>query len=73
MRNVLIVGAGGLGRRLASYLEEHPELGRSVCGFVDDWKPLGNGVIGRISELAELARAGFVDEVILGENLAGAA
>jgi exopolysaccharide biosynthesis polyprenyl glycosylphosphotransferase len=65
MRNVLIVGAGGLGHRLASYLEKHPELGRSVCGFVDDWKPLGNGVIGRISELAELARTGFVDEVIL--------
>ena len=65
IRNVLIVGAGGLGHRLAVYLEEHPELGRSVCGFVDDWKPLGNGVIGRISELAELARTGFVDEVIL--------
>ncbi len=65
MRNVLIVGAGGLGRRLASYLEKHPELGRSVCGFVDDWKPLGNGVVGRINELAELARTGFVDEVIL--------
>ena len=65
VRNVLIVGAGGLGRRLASYLEKHPELGRSVCGFVDDWKPLGNGVIGRINELAELARTGFVDEVIL--------
>jgi exopolysaccharide biosynthesis polyprenyl glycosylphosphotransferase len=65
IRNVLIVGAGGLGHRLAGYLEQHPELGRSVCGFVDDWKPLGNGVIGRISELAELARTGFVDEVIL--------
>jgi exopolysaccharide biosynthesis polyprenyl glycosylphosphotransferase len=65
IRNVLIVGAGALGRRLAGYLETHPELGRSVCGFVDDWKPLGNGVIGRISELAELARTGFVDEVIL--------
>jgi hypothetical protein len=64
-RNVLIVGAGGLGHRLAGYLEAHPELGRSVCGFVDDWKPLGNGVIGRISDLAELARTGFVDEVIL--------
>jgi exopolysaccharide biosynthesis polyprenyl glycosylphosphotransferase len=64
-RNVLIVGAGGLGRRLASYCEKHPEQGRSVCGFVDDWKPLGNGVIGRISGLAELARIGFVDEVIL--------
>jgi exopolysaccharide biosynthesis polyprenyl glycosylphosphotransferase len=65
MRNVIIVGAGGLGHRLRNYLEKHPELGRSVYGFVDDWKPLGNGVIGRISELAELARAGFVDEVIL--------
>jgi exopolysaccharide biosynthesis polyprenyl glycosylphosphotransferase len=65
MRNVLIVGAGGLGHRLAGYLERHPELGRSVCGFVDDWKPLGNGVIGRIGQLAELARTGFVDEVIL--------
>jgi exopolysaccharide biosynthesis polyprenyl glycosylphosphotransferase len=65
MRNVLIVGAGRLGHRLASHLEKHPELGRSVCGFVDDWKPLGNGVIGRISALAELARTGFVDEVIL--------
>jgi exopolysaccharide biosynthesis polyprenyl glycosylphosphotransferase len=65
MRNVLIVGAGRLGHRLASHLEKHPELGRSVCGFVDDWKPLGNGVIGRISALAELARTGFVDELIL--------
>ncbi len=67
MRNVLIVGAGGLGHRLASYLEKHPEMGRAVCGFVDDWKPLGDGVIGRISELARLARAGFVDELILAE------
>jgi len=65
MRNVLIVGASGLGHRLASYLKKHPEQGRAVCGFVDDWKPLGNDVIGRISDLAALARAGFVDEVIL--------
>jgi exopolysaccharide biosynthesis polyprenyl glycosylphosphotransferase len=67
MRNVIIVGAGGLGHRLASYFENHPEEGRSVCGFVDERKPLGNGVIGRISALAELARTGFVDEVILAE------
>ena len=64
-RNVLIVGASGLGQRLASYFEKHPESGRSVCGFVDDWKPLGNGVIGRISELAELSRTRFIDEIIL--------
>jgi len=65
MRNVLIVGAGGLGHRLANYLERHPELGRSVCGFLDDRKLPGKGVMGRTRDLAELARAGFVDEVIL--------
>jgi exopolysaccharide biosynthesis polyprenyl glycosylphosphotransferase len=65
MRNVLIVGAGGLGHRLASYLEEHPEMGRSVCGFLDDRKLPGKGVMGRTSDLAELARTAFVDEVIL--------
>ena len=64
-RNVLIVGAGGLGHRLANHLEKHPELGRSVCGFLDDKKLPGKGVMGRTSDLAELARAGFVDEVIL--------
>jgi exopolysaccharide biosynthesis polyprenyl glycosylphosphotransferase len=64
-RNVLIVGAGELGRRVASYLEAHPEMGRAVCGLLDDWKPAGNGVIGRVSDLAKLARAEFVDEVIL--------
>lgn len=63
-RNVLIVGAGGLGYRLANYLEKHPELGRSVCGFLDDRKLPGKGVA-HTSDLAELARAGFVDEVIL--------
>jgi exopolysaccharide biosynthesis polyprenyl glycosylphosphotransferase len=64
-RNVLIVGASELGRRIANYLDEHPEMDRSVSGFLDDRKPLGNGVVGRTSDLAELARTGFVDEVIL--------
>lgn len=64
-RNVLIVGAGGVGRRVASYVEEHPEAGRTVCGFLDNERPLGNGVIGRVSDLARIARTGFVDEVIL--------
>lgn len=65
VRNVLIVGAGGLGHRLASYLEKHPELGRTVCGLLDDGKLPRKGVMGRTSDLAELARVGFVDEVIL--------
>ena len=65
MRNVLIVGAGSVGRRVASYVEGHPEAGRTVCGFLDNERPLGNKVIGRVSDLARLARRGFVDEVIL--------
>ncbi len=63
--NVVIVGAGGVGRRVAAYLVKHPESGRIVCGFLDDGRPLGNGVIGRVSDLARLARSRFIDEVIL--------
>ena len=65
VRNVLIVGAGSLGRRVASYLEGHPAEGRVVCGFLDNERPLGSGVIGRVSNLARAARTKFVDEVIL--------
>ncbi len=65
VRNVLIVGAGGLGRQIAKHLEANPDLGRAVCGFLDDRKPLGNSIVGRTSDLAQLARTIFVDEVIL--------
>jgi exopolysaccharide biosynthesis polyprenyl glycosylphosphotransferase len=64
-RNVLVVGAGGIGQQIARFLQSHPETERTFCGFVDDRKPLGKDVIGRPSDLAQLARAGFVDEVIL--------
>lgn len=65
MRMVLIVGAGALGKRIASYLDQHPSSGRAVFGFLDDVRPLGNGVLGRIGELAQIARRGFVEEVIV--------
>ena len=64
-RNVLIVGAGDVGRRVASQVGSHPEGGRAVCGFLDDNRPLGNGVIGQVRDLARLARTGFIDEIIL--------
>jgi exopolysaccharide biosynthesis polyprenyl glycosylphosphotransferase len=65
VRNVLIVGARAVGRRVASHLAEHPEAGRAVCGILDDENPVGDGVIGCVNDLARLARTGFVDEVIL--------
>jgi exopolysaccharide biosynthesis polyprenyl glycosylphosphotransferase len=64
-RRVLIVGAGTAGRRVASYLEQHPETGQKVCGFLDDENPDAHGVIGRVGDLARIARKGFVDEVIV--------
>lgn len=64
-RTVLIVGAGSVGRLVAAHIAAHPEAGRAVFGFVDDEKPIGDGVIGRVGDLARLARTGFVDEVIL--------
>jgi exopolysaccharide biosynthesis polyprenyl glycosylphosphotransferase len=64
-RNVLIIGSGRVGRRVASYFEEHPEAARNVYGFLDNDRRLGAGVVGRVGDLARLARTGFVDEVIL--------
>jgi exopolysaccharide biosynthesis polyprenyl glycosylphosphotransferase len=64
-RNVLIVGAGKVGRQIVRYLEAHPEMNWVFCGFLDDRKPAGNDVVGRTCDLALLARGVFIDEVIL--------
>jgi exopolysaccharide biosynthesis polyprenyl glycosylphosphotransferase len=65
MRNVLIVGAGPLGRNIANYLDQHSEMDRAICGFLDDTRLSEKDVLGPTSNLAELARTGFIDEVIL--------
>jgi exopolysaccharide biosynthesis polyprenyl glycosylphosphotransferase len=64
-RNVLIVGAGKVGRQIVRQFEGHPEMHRTFCGFLDDRTPTGNEVVGRTYDLALLARSIFVDEVIL--------
>lgn len=64
-RNVLIIGAGGVGQRVAEHVRRHASTGRTICGFLDDEKPLGRGVLGRTVDLARIARKEFVDEVIL--------
>jgi exopolysaccharide biosynthesis polyprenyl glycosylphosphotransferase len=65
MRNILIVGAGPLGRNIANYLDQHSEMNRAVCGFLDDTRLSEKDVLGPTSNLPELARTGFIDEVIL--------
>lgn len=66
-RNVLILGAGARGQEVKSYLDHHPELGRIVRGFLDDERGPAYGVLGPPGKLAAIARAEFVDEIILAE------
>ena len=63
-RNVLIVGAGRAGRAIARALHNDPRQA-TVRGFVDDYAPLSAEVLGRIEDLEWLARAEFIDEVIV--------
>lgn len=64
-RNVLIVGSGPAARQIASYIEKNVACGRRVCGFLDNDELLKDGVVGRVEDLAYIARKEFVDEVIL--------
>ena len=64
-RNVLIIGSQEAGRGLAAYLKQHPSAKCVVRGFLDDSETLGGEVLGRVADLAGIARAQFVDDVIL--------
>ncbi len=65
VRHALIIGAGMLGRKLAAYLGEDPVSKCVVQGFLDDDDPIGGDVLGRLEDLAHIARTEFVDEIIL--------
>jgi exopolysaccharide biosynthesis polyprenyl glycosylphosphotransferase len=64
-RNVLIVGGGPVARAIARALCHDPLHREFVRGCVDDDLPLSPNVLGRIADLEWLARAEFIDEVIL--------
>ncbi len=65
VRNVLIVGAGEVGRELADYFDTNRYLGVVVKGFLDHNHAGDPRVLGRIENLPEVCRAHFVDEVII--------
>jgi exopolysaccharide biosynthesis polyprenyl glycosylphosphotransferase len=65
VRNVLIIGAGQVGRQLARHLEQDDSARSLVLGFLDDRAPIGGAILGRIDDLARIQRRDFVDEIIL--------
>jgi exopolysaccharide biosynthesis polyprenyl glycosylphosphotransferase len=65
VRNVLIIGAGKMGRELAFHMGEDPSCRRVVMGFLDEDEPIGSDVCGRVEDLSRIARTNFVDEIIL--------
>ncbi|HTA25542.1 MAG TPA: sugar transferase [Terriglobales bacterium] len=65
VRNVLIIGAGQVGRQLARHLEQEDSARSRVLGFLDDRAPIGGAILGRIDDLSRIARLEFVDEIIL--------
>ena len=64
-RKILIVGGGPAARSIARALRNDPLHRTVVHGFLDDDLPLSPTVLGRIADLDWLARAEFIDEVIL--------
>lgn len=64
-RNVLIVGGGLVGKSIARALRIQSPDDTVVCGFLDDDLPLSPMVLGRIDDLEWLARAEFIDAIIL--------
>ena len=63
--NVLIIGAGPLGREMAAILKREHGDGRTVVGFLDENALVTGDVLGRAEDLGRIARVEFVDEVIL--------
>ena len=64
-RRVVIVGAGKLGQELAHVLSTHYDSDRTLVGFLDDTQVASDKILGCPEELTAIARAYFVDEVIL--------
>ena len=64
VRNVLIVGAGNVGKRLSNILEKNHHLGLRVKGFIDDHKN-GDGVLGQVKDLSQVLQRYFIEEVFI--------
>lgn len=70
LKNVIIVGAGDLGRRVAQKMSENPWAGFNLVGWIDDYRKAGEDIEGRavLGNCAEINRCigeGNVDQVFI--------
>ncbi|MBF0483615.1 MAG: sugar transferase [Candidatus Omnitrophica bacterium] len=68
--NVVIIGAGKVGKTLYEEIVRRPELGIKVIGFLDDTKtesPVIDGppILGKVSDLKVIARQEFIDKIFI--------
>ncbi len=66
--NVIIIGAGKVGRLLEQEIQSRPELGLRVIGFLDDFKDIKvnqNNVLGKVEDFAGIARRFFINTVFV--------
>lgn len=66
--NILIVGAGNIGRIILEEIKRNPYWGFNVTGFLDDSKDGAIDdipVLGKLNKFDEVAKKHFIDEVIV--------
>jgi exopolysaccharide biosynthesis polyprenyl glycosylphosphotransferase len=65
VRNAVIIGAGKVGQALARQLEGNKLLGYRFVGFFDENHSENPSMLGKIEDLARLARVEFVDDIFI--------
>jgi exopolysaccharide biosynthesis polyprenyl glycosylphosphotransferase len=65
MRNVVIIGAGAVGKELARQFQENKLLGYEFKGFLDINQSADSRVLGNVEDLPRVARSEFLDDVFI--------
>ncbi|MCX7927856.1 MAG: sugar transferase [Candidatus Omnitrophica bacterium] len=66
--NVLIIGAGRIGIKLAEEIKNNPYLGLRIIGFLDDYKKgsiQNYEILGEIAELPVIIEKYFIDKIFI--------
>jgi len=73
--NVLVIGAGKIGKVLVKEIQKKPALGLNVIGYLDDLKKSdskdGLKILGRITDFSKIARREFIDKIFIACHCEG--